>query len=248
MKIIIPPSPLQELEEFISSAKHGVIYISWGSMIKSHTMPEEKLTAIVKALRQFKQKIVWKWEGDIPNKPSNIYVRKWLPQRDILCHPNVRAFWTHGGLGGSSEAALCGVPVVSTPIYGDQYLNSAAFEARGAGIVLSYEDITTENVVKSLKFALKRTTAENAKRVSTAYAHRPMPQLETAVYWVEHTIATGGELMKSSAPSIPWYIYYALDVYAVIITSLLVLISSWVWVIRFMCGRSKSKAKKVKKN
>lgn len=38
----------------------------------------------------------------------------------VLGHPNVRAFVTHGGLLGSSEAAHCGVPVIVTPMYGDQ--------------------------------------------------------------------------------------------------------------------------------
>lgn len=35
-------------------------------------------------------------------------------------HPNVKAFVTHGGLLGSSEAAHCAVPTVVTPMYGDQ--------------------------------------------------------------------------------------------------------------------------------
>lgn len=35
-------------------------------------------------------------------------------------HPNVKAFITHGGLLGSSEAAHCGVPTIVTPMYGDQ--------------------------------------------------------------------------------------------------------------------------------
>lgn len=222
-------------------------------MVKAHSMPAEKLTAILNALGQFKQKVVWKWNGGaLPNKPSNVYVGKWLPQRDILCHPNVKAFWTHGGLGGSSEAALCGVPVVSTPIYGDQFLNSAAFENRGAGMVLPYEEITTERVVEALNFALLPSTAESVKRISYSYNHRPMSQVDTAVYWIEHTIATGGDsLMKSSAPSTPWYIYYGLDVYAVILSSLFLLISSWVWLLRLLCrggGASKSVGRKPKSN
>lgn len=35
-------------------------------------------------------------------------------------HPNVKAFVTHGGMGGSSETIHCGVPAVVTPMYGDQ--------------------------------------------------------------------------------------------------------------------------------
>lgn len=248
---IQPQKPLQpDLEEFIASAKHGVIYISWGSMVKGETMPEEKLTAIVNALRQFRQKVIWKLDGDVPNKPANVLVAQWLPQRDILCHPNVKVFWTHGGLGGSSEAAVCGTPVVATPFYGDQYLNSAAMKSRGMGTVLPYEELTTENIVRSLKFALKPTTAEAAQRVAYSYNHRPMTQIETAVYWVEQTIATGGApLMKPSSPFIPWYIYYSLDVYAVTFSTILVLVCSWIWLIKLICRGSRGGgAKKLKKN
>lgn len=245
----IPLLYLQELETFISSATHGVIYISWGSMARFDSMPPEKLSAILNALGRFKQKFVLKWNGDLPNKPSNVYVGKWLPQRDILCHPNVKVFWTHGGLGGSSEAATCAVPVVSTPLYGDQFLNSAAFVSRGAGIVLPYEEITVEKVVEALSFALKPSTAENARRISNSYKQRPMSQVDTAVYWVEHTIKTGGDpLMKSSAPFLPWYVYYGLDVYAVIIASLLVLILSWVALLRLIWGGSKSGGQKQKRS
>lgn len=38
----------------------------------------------------------------------------------ITGHPKVRVFMSHGGLLGSSETAYCGVPVVATPMYGDQ--------------------------------------------------------------------------------------------------------------------------------
>lgn len=38
----------------------------------------------------------------------------------MIGHPKVRVFVTHGGLMGSTEAAHCGVPVVVTPMYGDQ--------------------------------------------------------------------------------------------------------------------------------
>lgn len=82
-------------------------------MIRAESLPVEKREALLNAFASFKQTILWKWENDtLPNQPTNVYIQKWMPQRDILCHPNVRVFLTHGGLLGSSEAAYCGVPVV----------------------------------------------------------------------------------------------------------------------------------------
>lgn len=83
-------------------------------MIRAETLPDEKREGLLKAFGSFKQTVLWKWENDtLPNQPANVHIRKWLPQRDILCHPKVRVFVNHGGLLGSSEAAYCGVPVVS---------------------------------------------------------------------------------------------------------------------------------------
>lgn len=49
-------------------------------------MPIAKQTAIVKALAKFNQTVLWKWESDsIVEKPENVYIEKWLPQRDVLC-------------------------------------------------------------------------------------------------------------------------------------------------------------------
>jgi glucuronosyltransferase len=47
-----------------------------------------------------KAKVLWKWETeDIKGKPDNVMLQKWLPQQDVLGHPNVKLFITHGGHG-----------------------------------------------------------------------------------------------------------------------------------------------------
>lgn len=144
-----------ELKNFLDSADNGVIYISWGSMIKADTLPADKRDGILQALAMQPQKVLWKWENDtIPNKPDNVFIRKWMPQRDVLCHPKVRVFMAHGGLLGSSEAAYCGVPVIATPMYGDQFFNAASLKHRGMGVVLPYEEISKETVHRALQTTL----------------------------------------------------------------------------------------------
>jgi hypothetical protein len=56
-------------------------------MIRAETLPDEKREAILKALGRFPQYLVlWKWENEtLPNQPDNVFVRKWMPQREILC-------------------------------------------------------------------------------------------------------------------------------------------------------------------
>lgn len=81
-----------ELQDLLDSAKHGVVYISWGSMIRAESLPIEKRTSLLKAFSSFKQTFVWKWENEtLPNQPKNVHIRKWLPQRDILCESEYSA-------------------------------------------------------------------------------------------------------------------------------------------------------------
>lgn len=150
-----PLSP--DLQKFLDNAEHGVVFISWGSMIRADSLPAAKRDAILKAVKRLKQKVIWKWENEtLANMPENMLISKWLPQRDVLCHPNVKVFMTHAGLMGSSEAAYCGVPVVSTPMYGDQFLNAAAMKQRGMGTILHFEDITENTVIRSIKKVLQK--------------------------------------------------------------------------------------------
>jgi glucuronosyltransferase len=76
----------QKLQEMLDNAKHGVIYLSWGSMVKADTLSEEKREGILRALGKFKQLVLWKYENEtMPNQPPNVIIRKWMPQREILC-------------------------------------------------------------------------------------------------------------------------------------------------------------------
>lgn len=97
------------------------MFASWGSMVRTNSLPDDKRESMLQAFGSLKHKVLFKWENaTIPNKPKNVHIRQWVQQRDILCHPNVKVFVTHAGLMGSSEAAYCGVPVVATPMFGDQ--------------------------------------------------------------------------------------------------------------------------------
>jgi UDP:flavonoid glycosyltransferase YjiC (YdhE family) len=75
----------QDIQKYIEEAAEGVIFFSMGSNLKSSDLPDKKLRGILEAFSKLKQRVLWKWEGEnLPGKPSNVMVAKWLPQSDIL--------------------------------------------------------------------------------------------------------------------------------------------------------------------
>ena len=59
--------------------------------------------------------------------PPNLKVVDWLPQNDLLGHAKTKAFISHMGINGASEAAYHGVPIVAACIMGDSFQNSIKF-------------------------------------------------------------------------------------------------------------------------
>ncbi|XP_049825391.1 UDP-glycosyltransferase UGT5-like isoform X1 [Aethina tumida] len=224
----------QNIEKWIDESTEGVIYFSLGSMIKGHTFPEDKRQEFLRAFRRLPQRVLWKWENEtMNNKPDNVMINKWMPQFDVLCHPNVKAFIAHGGLLGTIEAVHCGVPVIVMPQFGDQFTNARALEANGGGVILHLKDATEELIYKKLKTVLSPKFRQQAKDLSERFRDRPLPPLDTAIYWVEYVARhKGAPHMRTAAVNMPFYQYYLLDV----ISFLLLVVGSVLYTL-FYVGR-----------
>lgn len=74
-----------DLKTFLDDAQHGVIYFCMGSNLRSKDMGEERINQILKTFSGLKERVLWKFEAEeLPNKPENVAIRKWLPQRAVL--------------------------------------------------------------------------------------------------------------------------------------------------------------------
>lgn len=134
--------------------------------------------------------------------------------------------------------------MVLTPMYGDQFLNAAAVKARGMGSIVHYEDITVESMTSAIQAALSKTQQENAKKVSYSYRNRPQPALETAIWHIENVVATHGlPLAKSNSRKLPVYVYYSFDIYATILSVILISTASWIFIVRKCIWRASSTTK-----
>lgn len=113
--------------------------------MKGVFMSAEHQATFSRAFGRLKQKVIWKFEDDIV-MPANVLIGSWLPQSDILAHPNMWAFITHGGLLGTTESIYHGVPVIGMPFFGDQRRNVASAVASGWGLQLDYSNVTDDSL------------------------------------------------------------------------------------------------------
>ncbi|XP_066941903.1 UDP-glycosyltransferase UGT5-like [Macrobrachium rosenbergii] len=226
-----PARPLPEdLESWIEGAgSAGVIYFSLGSITKGNTMPVKYRNMFIEAFSKLNQRILWKFETDLEGIPENIMISPWLPQQDILGHPNVRVFISHGGLLSLQEALYHGTPVVALPLFGDQPTNGARVVANGWGLSLNYEDLAADLIVSSIEEVLEQHKyKENVAKTSRACKDQLTPPVERAVFWTEYVIRhRGAPKLRSPAASLSWVQLLLLDALAlfllVVILSLLIL-------------------------
>ncbi|KAJ2947651.1 hypothetical protein O0L34_g17454 [Tuta absoluta] len=226
-----------DLKQFVEQAKEGVIYINFGSMMKTSSLPADKVEAILGAMNEFPHRFIWKWEDKTLKYDKNkLFINSWLPQVDILGHPKTLAFYSHAGMGGTSEAIHFGVPMVAMPAFGDQPSNAAAIEEAGFGVQLHLRDLTKDSLVAALKKVLDPGFQAKAEEVSSAWHDRPQTALETAVFWIEFVARHPNLTYRAAAADVPFYQYYCLDIAAVFIS----LLGSFLFLISLCRGSKKS--------
>ncbi|CAG9805988.1 unnamed protein product [Chironomus riparius] len=206
----------QDIKGFLDSAHDGAILFSFGSMIQGSDLPVEKRNAFIKVFSQLKEKVIWKFENEtLIDKPDNVMTSSWIPQRDILAHPNVKLFITHGGLLGTTEAIIEGVPVIGVPIYSDQKMNMLQAQQMGIGTVMEYKDLNEDLILKNINEVLRKFEYQNnAQKISKIFKDRPMTPQQSTVYWVEYAIRNqGASHLRSAAHKLNYFQLHLIDSY-----------------------------------
>jgi len=186
-----PPTPLpQDLQQFMDTAKEGVVYVSFGSVLQGSQVPKDKLAAMIQAFGKLKEKVLMKWESDtMEDKPDNVMVKSFLPQQDILGHPNLKAFITHAGYLSFEEALCHKTPMVATPICYDQFANAEEIVKLGIGLSVKFTDITEPILSKLIDQVLHNPQFQtNATRVGSALSpwKEMVGPVDRAVWWIQH--------------------------------------------------------------
>ncbi|XP_069693293.1 UDP-glucosyltransferase 2-like isoform X1 [Periplaneta americana] len=253
MHIKEKPDPLpKDLQKYLDEAKEGFIYFSLGSNLRSDTLTLRKRQALLDAFAELPQRILWKFESEnIPGIPPNVKISKWLPQSDILAHPNIRMFITHCGKMSTSEATYRGVPIVGVPFFVDQMSNMQKIIRKGMGVYLDHHTMTKESVLIAIREILNNASYEaNSKKMSELFRDHPTSALDRAVFWTEYVIRhQGAPHLRSAGAELYWYEYLLLDVLLVVVAAGLAIILVVYWVLRVLLNMLFSNpTKKMKQN
>lgn len=185
-----------------------------------NTIDEEKMDVIMNTLGKLPQEVLLKGhrESFPENLPKNIHVQDWFPQLELLCHSNIKFFITHGGLMSMQEAAHCGVPVLGIPVFPDHTLTVSNYISKGAGLDLTYSEISSQQLEEAFQQLLtNKSYSTAAKKLSNLFRDRPMKPLDSALYWIEYVVRHGGApQLRTLAADLIWFEYYLLDVGLVI--------------------------------
>ncbi|KAJ8954700.1 hypothetical protein NQ318_011393 [Aromia moschata] len=210
-----PKNLSEEFRKFMDEADEGVVLFS---MVL--TLITKKREAIAKAFGKIKQKVLWKFEDDnFLELPTNLKLANWVPQQDILAHPNTKAFISHGGMLSSIEAVYFGVPVIGIPIYGDQKMNIAKSVQNGYAVSVPFRELTEEKLTWALNEVLSSSKyMNNAKTRSKIMRDQLVSPLDAAIYWMEYVIRQNGAThLQSSGVKLKWYQRNMLDIILVLV-------------------------------
>ncbi|CAF4941838.1 unnamed protein product [Pieris macdunnoughi] len=244
-----PEKPLpKDLETYMDSSKHGVIYISFGSNSPSIALPQEFIQKLIRVFSKLPYDVLWKWEADeMPGKSTNIKISKWLPQSDLLRHKNVKLFITQGGLQSTDEAITAGVPLIGIPMHSDQWYNVEKYEKHRIGVRLDMETITEGVFSAAIKTVINDPSfKENIIRLRSIMADQPVSALDRAVWWTEYVLRHGGaKHLRAAGANMSWVQYYEIEfilkLFMTIFISFSIMIGSL-----YLCMRKVVFSKKVK--
>ncbi|GMS85065.1 hypothetical protein PENTCL1PPCAC_7240, partial [Pristionchus entomophagus] len=216
------PKELSEDWKKILTKREKTVLLSFGSVAKSAYLPMKVKMSIVETVKALTHvTFIWKYEvdddftRDHASKLKNLELTKWMPQVDILAHPNLSLFITHGGMGSTQETALRGVPGIFIPIFGDQPRNAGMMEHNKLGKVLDKTEVTNSaKFVEVIREVLEDDSYRtNARRVSAMLHKRPFSAREQLIKYTEFAAEFGpSKALRPQSHDMNWIEYHNVDI------------------------------------
>ncbi|CAH1186900.1 unnamed protein product [Phyllotreta striolata] len=240
---VLPKKLPERIQAILDGASNGAILVSLGSNIPCHKLTEEQLKVFLGVFSKLPQRVLWKCELDIPDKPKNLFNFNWLPQSDVLAHPNTIAFVTHNGLLSTTEAMYHGVPMISVPVFSDQRINAARAIKLGVAEKVDFLNIKESYLLEAIQKITQNPKYMNKmKELSQMFRDQPTSPLDRAVKSVEYVLKyRPGKYFRSPAMDLYWFQLYLLDVVLFIFSVIVLVCSLMVFIIRKICFKKSQK-------
>ncbi|KAF7987446.1 hypothetical protein HCN44_003208 [Aphidius gifuensis] len=216
-------------KKWLDESTDGFIYFTFGSFAVTESFPLSTIQAFYKSFAKLAPiRILMKVkqpERLPPGLPDNVKIFTWISQPKVLKHKNIRAFITHGGLMGTQEAVLYGVPMIGVPLFCDQFTNVDLYVRKNIAIRLEHKEITEQKLDFALKEILKNPMyRNNAKKLAIKFRDRPSSPLDTACYWIEYIGRHGKNALRSPTLDLAWWQVQLLDVYAAVLFAITIIL------------------------
>ncbi|XP_041024951.1 UDP-glycosyltransferase 73C3-like [Juglans microcarpa x Juglans regia] len=131
----------------------SVIYVCFGSLCN---LTDSQLVELALGLEASNRPFIWviregdysteleKWlvEEKIEERIEGrgLIIRGWAPQVLILCHPGIGGFMTHCGWNSTLEGVSAGVPMITWPMFAEQFYNEKLIvQVLGIGVRVGVE-------------------------------------------------------------------------------------------------------------
>ncbi|XP_049895559.1 UDP-glucuronosyltransferase 2A2-like, partial [Epinephelus moara] len=193
---------------------------------------------IAAAFAELPQKVIWRYKGDKPaTLGNNTLLVDWMPQNDLLGHPNVKLFVSHGGTNGIYEAIYHGVPIVGIPIVFDQADNLSRLRAKGVAEVMDISELDRKTFQTVIQEVLNEPSyTVNMQRLSRLHRDQPVKPLDRAIFWIEFVMRhKGAAHLRTESYRLPWYSYHSVDVMLFLITVVLLILLLFAGLVRSCC-------------
>ncbi|XP_059139409.1 UDP-glucuronosyltransferase 1A1-like [Physella acuta] len=212
---------VEPFKTFVENATSGVVVVSFGTYIVD--LPAPIYEKMVSAFRRLNLRVVWRVSEASPD-PQQILTSTWIPQNDLLGHPNVKVFVTHCGQSSQYEALFHAVPTLCIPIFMDQTYNAERARSKGYGLTVDLKKATSDEIYSNIMEMYTNSTYKlNVQKASKLFKLNYGLPMNKAAFWLDHVMKHGGSYMRSAGQNMPGYQFFCIDLMLCLAVFLLVL-------------------------
>ena len=211
-----------EIREFVSRAKHGVIVVGFGSYCDFFppAITRQLCEAFTEVTTRFRLSVIWKLKDKGVCSNDNILILPWIPQNDLLADSRVKLFISHGGLNSLIESIYHSKPLIIFPLGLDQPGNAAAAESKGFAIQMNIADFSPESLVSNIhKLLTDLTYKRNASLASAIMRDRRDTPAQRVSAMIDHVIKYGDRHLRTGAFELSTFQFMMFDIFAALVAA-----------------------------